>query len=104
MKRNNNFICVLTGKRSNIIIHHIRGFNLILNEAIDKIKFPIYDNVSDYNDEQLDQIFNTFYSLQETYKNYVCITESVHKQFHSIYGYGNNTEEQWNEFVNIYYN
>lgn len=104
MKHNNNFKCVLTGKRSNIIIHHIRGFNLILNEAIDKIKFPIYDNVSDYNDEQLDQIFNTFYSLQETYKNYVCITESVHKRFHSIYGYGNNTEEQWNEFVNIYYN
>lgn len=103
VKYRNDFRCALTSKRSNIIIHHIRGFNLILNEAIDKIKFPIYDNVSDYNDEQLNQIFNTFYNLQETYKKYICITESVHKQFHSIYGYGNNTEEQWNEFVNTYY-
>ena len=84
-------------------MHHIRGFSLILNEAIDKINFPIYDNVSDYSDEQLDKIFNTFYSLQESYKNYICLTESVHKQFHAIYGYGNNTEEQWNEFVNKYY-
>ena len=52
---------------------------------------------------ELDKIFNTFYSLQESYKNYICLTESVHKQFHAIYGYGNNTEEQWNEFVNKYY-
>ena len=103
IKYDNNFTCALTGAKSNIIVHHIRGFSLILNEAIDKINFPIYDNVSDYSDEQLDKIFNTFYSLQESYKNYICLTESVHKQFHAIYGYGNNTEEQWNEFVNKYY-
>ena len=103
VKYNNNFTCALTGEKSNIVVHHIRGFNLILNEAIDQINFPIYDNVSDYQDEQLDQIFNTFYSLQESYKDYICVTESVHKQFHSIYGYGNNTEEQWEEFVSIYY-
>ena len=103
IKRDSNFTCALTGKRSNIVVHHIRGFNLILNEAIDKINFPIYDSVSQYSNEQLDQIFDTFYNLQEFYKNYICLTESVHKHFHSIYGYGNNTLEQWNEFVNTYY-
>lgn len=103
IKRDNNFTCALTGKKSNIIIHHIRGFNLILNEAIAEINFPIYENVSDYSGDQLNQIFDTFYHLQETYKNYICLNESVHKQFHSIYGYGNNTKEQWEEFVNTYY-
>lgn len=103
IKRNNNFTCALTGVRSNIIVHHIRSFNLILDEAIHQINFPIYDNVNDYTDEQLNQIFDTFYNLQESYKNYVCLTESVHKQFHSIYGYGDNTEEQWKEFVDTYY-
>lgn len=103
VKQDNNFTCALTGKKSNIIIHHIRGFNLILNEAIEKINFPIYENVSDYSECQLKQIFDAFYNLQEMYKNYICLTESVHKQFHSIYGYGDNTKEQWDEFVNTYY-
>lgn len=103
IKQDKNFTCEVTGVRTKIIIHHIRSFNLILNEAIEKIHFPIYNSISDYSDEQLDQIFDVFYNLQESYKSYVCLTESVHKQFHSIYGYGNNTEEQWNEFTNTYY-
>lgn len=103
IKQDNNFTCAITGMRTKIIIHHIRGFNLILNEAIEKINFPIYNSVGDYSDEQLDKVFDVFYNLQESYKSYVCLTESVHKQFHSIYGYGNNTEEQWNEFINTYY-
>lgn len=103
VKRDNNFTCSITGTRSKIIIHHIRGFNLILDEAIEKIDFPIYDSINDYSDKQLDELFHTFYDLQELYKNYICLTESVHKQFHSIYGYGNNTEDQWCEFVNTYY-
>lgn len=102
-KQDNNFTCAITGVRTKIIIHHIRGFNLILNEAIEKINFPIYNSVSDYSDEQLDKIFDVFYRLQESYKSYICLTESVHKHFHSIYGYGNNTEEQWSEFINTYY-
>lgn len=30
--------------------------------------------------------------------NLVCISEELHKEFHSIYGYGNNTKDQYNEF------
>ncbi|MBQ2396895.1 MAG: hypothetical protein II304_07685 [Bacteroidales bacterium] len=100
IKENNNYTCCLTGKRSNIILHHCRGFNLLMEETIDILDFPIYDNISDYTQEQLDEFLYIFMNLQDAYGEYVCITEDIHKQFHSQYGYGNNTIEQWNEFVN----
>ena len=34
--------------------------------------------------------------------NLIVLTESEHKLFHSIYHYGKNTREQWNEFIKDY--
>ena len=100
----NNYTCALTGKRCNIIVHHIRSFNLLFCETINNLNFPVYDDISKYNQEQLDEFLNEFMEVQENYKSYICINENIHKKFHKEYGYGGNTEEQWNEFVNKYYN
>jgi hypothetical protein len=64
--------------------------------------FPLYEDFGLYTQEQLDDFLETFLELQEYYGEYVCITESVHKKFHSIYGCGDNTKEQWEEFVKNY--
>ena len=98
-----NYTCELTGTHSNIVIHHIRGFNLLISETMDMLDFPMYENISEYSQQQLDMFLETFFQIQDTYHSYICINEDVHKKFHGIYGYGNNTEEQWNEFVNTYY-
>lgn len=98
-----NFTCQVTGEKSNLIIHHIRGFNLLFTETIEVLNFPIYENFTDYTDEELDNFVEKFFEIQDYYNAYTCITEFVHKQFHSIYGYGNNTEDQWAEFLSIYY-
>lgn len=99
----NNYTCSLTGVRTNIIVHHIRGFNLLLYEAIKNLDLPIYEDISKYSQSQLDELLNEFLEIQESYHSYICINEDIHIEFHKEYGYGNNTEEQWNEFVNKYY-
>ena len=95
----NNYTCVLTGSRSNLIIHHCRSFNLLMSETIEELNFPIKDNFEEYSDEELNIFLESFLNLQSYYGEYVCITEDVHRLFHNNYGYGDNTIEQWNEFV-----
>lgn len=99
-----NYTCAVTGNRSNIIVHHIRSFNLLLEECIEMLEFPLYDSFEMYAQEQLDEFLKSFLELQEYYGDYVCITEEVHNKFHSIYGFGDNTKEQWEEFVKNYNN
>lgn len=99
-----NYACSVSGVRSNIIVHHIRGFNLLLNEAFEDLNFKIKDKFEDYAEKELEELWEYFYNLQELYGEYCCVTENIHKLFHNIYGYGNNTKEQWDEFVEKYHN
>lgn len=102
VRKLNNYKCCVTGKNSNLIIHHCRSFNILIQETIEVLNFNIKDNFSDYNDDELLEFLETFLNLQEYYGEYVCITESIHRLFHSIYGYGDNTIEQWNDFIEKY--
>ncbi len=99
-KRDNNYTCAISGSRSNIVVHHIRGFNIILSEAMENIGMEIREEICDYSQNELDKIFEEYMSVQESYNQYICLSENIHKEFHKIYGYGNNTEQQWNEFLN----
>lgn len=44
--------------------------------------------------------YDKYKELRLELDNGITVLEEVHLQFHSIYGYGNNTLEQWNEFLN----
>lgn len=103
-KKECNYTCAITGTRTNIIVHHIKGFNLLMGEVIDILDFPLYEDLSLYPQEKLDLFVETFLKIQEYYGEYICISETVHRKFHSAYGYGYNTREQWDEFVETEYN
>lgn len=47
--------------------------------------------------------WNLFPEQRYDVMNGVLITKSIHKQFHDLYKYGNNTESQWVEFCEQYY-
>lgn len=100
----NSYTCCISGCRSDIIVHHCRSFNILFEETIDILNFPIYEKFDMYNDEGLITFVDTFIKLQEYYGEYVCVTKNLHVLFHKEYGYGNNTMEQWIEFSNKYKN
>lgn len=104
IKKDNNYTCCLTGKKNGVVLHHCRGFNLLLIEAIDDLNFNVKDNIDDYTKEDIKEFVDYMIYLHEYYKEYCCVTAEIHKLFHSIYGYGNNNIQQWNEFVHDYKN
>jgi hypothetical protein len=48
--------------------------------------------------------WNSYPDKRYAIENGVCITKTIHKQFHNEYGYGNNTEEQFADFCLKHYN
>lgn len=90
--------CVLTGKRFDDI-HHIYGLNLILNETLNELHIAIKESINDYTDKELKNILDNFRLKQSEYPVGVCLSKNVHMLFHNTYGYGNNTQDQWDEFV-----
>lgn len=93
-----NYKCVITGERFDDI-HHIYGLNKILNETLNRLNISVKESMNDYSDKELRDILDTFREIQDTYPHGVCLKADIHKLFHSIYGFGNNNEAQWEEFI-----
>ena len=95
--------CVLTGKRFDDI-HHVYSFNLIVSEVIEVLDIDIEKSMDDFEKDELRDILDTFREIQDTYPLGVCLCKEIHTLFHNIYGHGDTTEDNWNEFVSNYKN
>ena len=58
----------------------------------------------DYNEFELKLILGVFNEYQNKYPLGICISKSIHKLFHLVYGNRYNTVDQWNEFEENYKN
>lgn len=101
-----NYACVLTGSKD-FVIHHLYGFNSIIEETLLEIENQNLlkgTDLNDYNKEELEKIRNLFYEIHSRYPLGVCVNKDLHSLFHRIYGSGHNTEDQWNCFVENFHN
>ena len=98
-----NYKCVLTGDRFDNV-HHLQGFNLILKQVIEEIGFELKDNVGDYTEDELEILVNHVIATHYKYPLGVCLRRDVHILFHSLYGAGDNTPDQFYEFRDRYNN
>ena len=95
-----NYKCVLSGEKFSDI-HHIYGFNMIVDQVLKKIGIEVVE-MSKFTQAQLDIILTEFKKEQDKYPLGVCLKKDLHINFHQIYGMGNNTEDQWKQFVSQY--
>lgn len=98
-KKQVNYTCELTGKVGvKLHTHHLKAFNTIVLEAHELHDIEIKKQVKDYNEEELHKLEEYVASWHKDTSNAVVLCEEVHKLFHSLYGKGNNTKEQYIEF------
>lgn len=96
-----NYKCAITGKRFQEI-HHLYGMNKILQETLQDLNYYEDVSIKELSDDDLNVILNHFYKVQDTYPLGICLSKEIHKEFHDCYGYGDNTPEQFEEFLTIH--
>ena len=97
-----NYKCAVTGKRFQEI-HHLYGMNKILQETLHDLNYPENISIKELSDDDLNIILNHFYEVQDTYPLGICLSKDIHKEFHDCYGYGDNTPEQFEEFLKTHH-
>ncbi len=95
--KNCNYKCVVTEKRFDEV-HHLYGFNNIVNEALDKLGLNYKNKINEYTIDELKKIENEVLELHNKYPLGVCLSKYIHELFHKLYGYGNNIPSQFKEF------
>lgn len=96
-----NYKCVVTGEDFDHI-HHLYSFKAIAEEVFEILKYPIHQNMGDYSEDERLCLLSTLHELHKKYGLGVCLTREIHEIFHDVYGYFNNTQEQFEEFKSKY--
>ena len=98
-KQQVNYTCELTGRVGvELNTHHLYGFNLIVLDAHKLYNIEIKKQIKDYTKEDLKLLAEYVINWHKDNSNAVVLCKEMHDLFHDIYGYGDNTEEQYIEF------
>ena len=103
-KQQVNYTCELTGKVGGVNTHHLKAFSTIIKEAHELHNIQVKQQVKDYTEEELHKLEEYVTSWHKDSSNAVVLSEEVHMLFHSLYGKGGNTPEQFEEFKQRYLN
>jgi hypothetical protein len=89
--------CIITGKQSTIV-HHLYGFDLIMEETVKQTGIPLYSKIGQYTKDELIRVKEVCLALHYKYGYGVVLHPKIHDLFHLKYKYGKNTPDQFEEF------
>lgn len=103
-KENVNYTCELTGKTGQMETHHLYAFSSIVKDAHEKQDIKINKQVMDYTNEELILLKKYIIKFHNDYSNAVVLCKEAHRLFHTLYGKGDNTPQQYDDFKKRYLN
>jgi len=98
--RKHHYKCVVTGEPFDIV-HHLYGFNTIVREMLEIEQLPIYEEINEYTEDELERMSSKLLELHYAHGLGTILKRSVHLEFHSLYGNGDNTPQQFEEFLEL---
>jgi hypothetical protein len=97
-----DFKCAISDVHTkDLEVHHLYNFSDIVRETIQLLNLPIQD-IGLYSKDELNSIESTFHEIHDKYGLGIPLTKEIHTLYHQIYGFNNNTIEEFNEFNNNY--
>lgn len=93
-----NYNCVISGLNFDNV-HHTTSFKDIVNETFELVGIDKRNTVSDYTEEQFDDLTNILKYLHHEYGMGACLIQEIHKLFHDNYGYKNFSAFDFLDFV-----
>lgn len=99
--RDSNYKCLLTGDEFDNV-HHLFNFSHIMKKTIEASGLPIHEQISSYSFEELELIEKICMRIHYELGLGVCLRQDVHKLFHDLYGYRDNSPEQFEEYKRRY--
>lgn len=101
---NSHYKCQLTCMPGNgdLNVHHLYSFSNIVRDAHSKYNIEIKNAYTDYTEEELQLLMKYVSEWHCNTTNAIVLNENVHKLFHELYEYGDNTPEQYEEFKQRY--
>lgn len=97
-----NYKCVVSGDDFDDI-HHVESFNTLFEKLVKSTDFKINQLISEHSNYELEIIREIGIELHLSSCSGVCLTNEIHKEFHSIYGNRNNNRKQFLEFISDKY-
>jgi hypothetical protein len=94
-----NYLCCITGQSNiSIDVHHLMSFNIIAKEVMREFGIDDENYYWKTYKECGEEVLSRIVDLNNEYGLGVCLRKDIHILYHKIYGHGNNTPSQFEEF------
>lgn len=95
--------CFITGEKSNVDVHHLYPFKLIVKETLEILNLPIHKEMNMYSKAERKLLKQTCLELHFKYGPGVVISKEIHIKFHSLYRKKNINKNDLINFINSFY-